>query len=388
MRHFIKGLIGVVILIILVWLGSWYYAETRLKQLVMAQINAINATGTEQVSYDQIITSHSPLVISLALLNPKLEITQTSGPQSFSISTARIGGHIDLLNPFLLHFDLPHSFTLSGPGGSGALTFATATATETLPPSIWLGHRLNSPITGDADFTGLDLLASNGSLELAQIDQLSLHQTTNPSASLKQTAVTSTVLIQNFRVAPIFTRMFNLPFNGTISRLALSFTLSGPLNEAPFTGQNMDMQNDTQRKKLMLQSAYEWAKAGGHGQGHLDLLIGPSALTTDFTLGFDQQIQPKGTVEISADHLITFGTTLANSSPGLVDVINRIYQNLRPYLSDNGNVLNMHIAYNQSGVFLNSQKFDDMPFLDWNQLLNPKTAPSFAPGDGSGAAQP
>ena len=70
MRSFIKGLVGLVILVALVWLGLWLYANMRLKQLVTAEISHVNASGTAHISYHNITTSHSPILASFRLRLP------------------------------------------------------------------------------------------------------------------------------------------------------------------------------------------------------------------------------------------------------------------------------------------------------------------------------
>lgn len=390
MRHVIKGLIGAIILIILIWAGVWIYAEVRLKQIVEAQIGRINSSGLEHVSYDKLVTGRSPLVSSVTLLNPKLQITMGSSLPPATISAAQIGAHIDLLQPLLLHIDMPLRLTLGNPDEIGVLTFATATITQTLHPSIWQGNNFNTFSNGNAEFTGISLLASNGSLLVAQIDQLNIQETLNAQATNNQTALLLTDDMQNLRLSPLLTRILNLPFYGTITRFSSSLTLSGPINWQQIAQQNVNLQTADQRNHFMLQTLYNWAKAAGHAQGNLHLWLGPSQMQANFTLGFDQQTQPQGELSLHANHLEQFTAALTNSYPNLQGWVDQFESTFSPYLTttaQDGQILVMPISYGEDGVFIGGQKVGAMPFINWDELLNP-TLPTFAPGDGSGAAQP
>lgn len=388
MRHFIKGLIGAVILVIIAWLGIWFYAEIRLKQLVAAQINALNNSSAEKVTYDRMISSRSPLVASVTLLRPTLSAQFSSELPSVTISAARIGAHVDLLHPLTLHVDIPLSITISTGGTAQILTFASADMTETLTPALWRGGTLNPISGGEADFADINLLASNGSLQVLHIDRLTSHETLNAQASNSQTALSLTGEMRNFRISPLLVRLFNIPFSGTLSRASTSLTLSGPLNWEQITRQSAALQTEAQSDHFLLQTTHDWAKAGGHAQGSLNLWLGPSHLQANLKLGFDQQVQPKGTLDVYADHIGQFANDVATSYPGLQGWISQIVMILAPYLSNtaqNGQVLTMHTLYGQTGVFTNGQQTGTLPYLNWTNLLNGAPLPAFAPGDGSGA---
>lgn len=389
MRRFIVGLAGLVILLALAWLGLWVYAEIRLKQLVEAKIEQINTSDTGHITYRQIVTSRSPLVAGVTMLDPQLAITFSGSSAPFTISAARIGAHVDLLHPLTLHVDIPLKFMLNGAGAPAVLTFATATITETLTPSVWQGDTSNPIVAGDADYTGINLLASNGSLQVMQIDRLALHQALDAMAGTDRPALMLTADMQNLRVSPILTRLFALPFNGEVSRLSASLSMSGPLNWEQIAKQQANLQNDDQRTEFLLQTFHQWAASHGHAQGSLKLSVGPSHMQTSFTLAFDQQVQPEGKVDVNADHLGEFANTLAGTYPDLRASISQAQAALSPYMSttpENGQALALHVIYGQSGVFVNGKKTATPPPLDWNDLLNPAVPPAFAPGDGSGAA--
>ncbi|MBU6448440.1 MAG: DUF2125 domain-containing protein [Rhodospirillales bacterium] len=391
MRGFIKGLAGLIVLIVLAWLGVWLYAEMRLKQLVAAEINRANASGTVQISYDKLTTSSSPLVASVALANPSWTSRPDASAPAITLRAAKIGMHVDIFAPLLLHVDMPQSIAITTPEASGALTFAVADVTEKLSPSLWTGN-IDNPITGgDARFAGINLLASNGSLQVAQIDSLVLHESLNAKANPGQTAMAVSETMNHFQLSPIIARLINLPFNGQIAYLALSMRLSGPLNWQSIAKQVAALPPGDARVHFMLQSLHQWALAGGSGQGKLTAILGPSRVDANGSLLFDKQAQPSGTWDLTANHLDQFTTALTSAYPALQNNVNQFEARLSPYLSTTqagGQVLAVNTAYGKNGVTINGTKTGDMPPLDWNNLLNPPPPPPVAPGDGSGAASP
>lgn len=389
MRRLIKWLIGIIILVILAWLGFWVYAEMRLKQLVTAEVDQINASSTQHLAYSKLATSSSPLVAGITLLNPHLEVNVDPTTPPITASAARIGAYINVWNPLTLHIDMPLKVVLGNPAEVGVLTFASAHITETLTPSVLIGNTQNPVAAGDAQLTGIDLLASNGSLPVAHIDSLTTQETMNAQANKNQTALAASDDIKNFSLSPLFTHMLSLPFNGTISHFSSFVTVSGPLNWEQIAQQSAKLQNDDQREQFLLKKTHEWAQAGGHAQGNLTLLVGPTHLLSDFTLGFDAQVQPEGKANITANHIGQFTNALVAAYPNLQGWATEAENLLSPYLSttmQDGQVLAIHLNYGQTGVFVNGQKAEDMPFFDWNNLLNVTSQPAFAPGDGSGAA--
>lgn len=391
MRNFIAGLAGLIILLVLVWLGGWFYAEMHLKQTLEARIDQINASGKQQLLYRQMVTSASPFVASVALVDPQLKVMPTADTPLTTVSAARIGAHIDLLHPLTMHMDLPLRLDISSSGNTGVLSFASASSTETLKPSVWLGDFSNPVAAADAKFTGINLLASGGSLQVFWIGSLTLHDNLNAEATTSQTALYVQSDIQDFRISPLFTKLLNLPFNGQIARFSASLTLSGPLNWQQVVEKQASMTNLDEKEHFLLQTAHDWAKAGGHGQGSESLDIGPSFMQANYNIAFDQQVQPKGMIEVTASHLDAFAKAVANSYPQFQDEISQINDALSPYLSNtaqDGVALKINAAYGQNGVFINGRRMEDMPSVDWNDLLSPSSAPAFAPGDGSGAASP
>ncbi|HTQ71101.1 MAG TPA: DUF2125 domain-containing protein [Acidocella sp.] len=391
MRGFIKGLAGLVILVVLLWLGAWLYAEMRLKQLVAAQIDRVNASGTAQITYDKLTGSRSPLVASIQLANPSWTAQPDPSAPAITVSAASIGAHIDLAHPLLLHVDMPLSIAVTTARASGALTFAMADVTETLSPSLWLGNTANPITGGDARLSGINLLASNGSLQMAQIDSLVLHQAVDAKAGPGQTALALDEDMNNFRLSPIIARLINLPFGGQIAHLALSATFSGPLDWESIAQQAAAIPAGPQRHKFMLETLHQWALAGGSGQGKLSLTLGPSQLGADGSVAFDKAAQPSGTADLTANHLDQFTAALTGAYPWMQGWVSQFQARFSPYLSttdSGGQMLGMHTIYGKNGIMVNGQKTGDMPPLDWNNLINPPPAPPVAPGDGSGAASP
>lgn len=389
MRRFIMGVAGLVILLALAWLGLWFYAEMRLKQLVEAKVEQINSSGNGHVTYSGLTTSSSPLVAGITMLAPQLTLAFSPSASPVTVNAARIGAHINLLHPLTLHIDIPLKIMMNGLGAPAVLTFATATITETLTPSVWQGDTSNPIAAGDADYTGINLLASNGSLQVIQIDHLDLRQALNASAGTDQPALVLSGDMQGLRVSPILTRLFALPFNGEINSLSASLTMSGPLNWEQIAKQQANLQDDDQRTKFLFQTFHQWAESNGHAQGQIGLWVGPAHMQTHFTLAFDKQVQPEGKVDVNADHLGEFASTLVAAYPDLQPSISQLQATLAPYVAtttSNGHALTLHVTYGQNGVFVNGKKTGTPPPLDWNSLLNVAPPPALVSGDGSGAA--
>lgn len=390
MRRLMKSLTGVVVLIILAWLAIWFYTEMRLKQLVEAHIAQINSLNAGEISFDRLTTNNSPWVASVALINPEITIKPAESSQPLSIRMAKIGAHINLFHPLTLHIDFPLSLTFSQHGETGVLTFANANIKETLNPSIWLGKTLNPALNSAAEFTGINLLASGGSLELATIDHLTLHQATPSYASKDQIALKLIANLQGFHLSPLFTHLLGVPFDGEIKNLSSSLTLSGPFNTEQIAKQELSITGSEQRQEFIMQQLYQWAKAGGHAQGSIGLQIGPSQMQTNFILAFDKDVQPLGRVTITASQIDQFSTALSTAYPSLKNAINAAENALSSYSSSadqNGQTLNINATYNQSGVYVNGKKTGTQPYLNWNILLSSAALPATAPGDGSGADQ-
>ncbi|MGE4481040.1 DUF2125 domain-containing protein [Acidocella sp.] len=391
MRGFLKGLGGLVILAALLWLGLWLYADMRLKQLVTARIDAVNQSGEAQIAYDKIATSRSPLMASVTLTNPRWTARPDPSTPPITISAASIGAHIDLAHPLTLHVDMPLSIGVTSSAASGAVTFAMAEMTETLSPAVWLGHAA-TPITGgEARFAGIDLLASHGSLAVAQIGALSLNETLNAKANTSQTALSFDANLHDLRLSPILTKLANLPFGGRVAHLGLSARLSGPLDWQGIAQREATLGDEDQRHQFMLETLHRWALAGGRGEGKISLTLGPSVFNADGTVAFDKNAQPSGESSLTADHLDQFTAALTASYPDAQDWVSKIEAELSPYLSttqDGGQVLTMNTSYGKQGIVVNGKKTGDLPPLDWDKLINPPPAPPVAPGDGSGAASP
>ncbi len=387
MRSVLKGLAGLILLLVVFWLGLWLYAEMRLKQLVSAQIARINQSGAAQVTYDKLTGSHNPLVAAVTLVNPVWSASPpgAGGTPGFRLAAARLGAHVDLRHPFLLHVDLPPRLDFDAQGFMGALTFAMADVTEHLSPGVWVGNVSNPVTGGEARFAAINLLGldSTGSLQIAQIDTLAAREDVNVKAGPDKTALALDWQANGARLSTLFVKLFNAPYNGEIAHLEMKVALSGPLLPPPPAPPG-------EGDKALIRQLHQWALAGGNGRLAVKLTLGPSQIQADGTVKFDAQAQPSGTGDLTADHLDQLSATLTQAWPFITPWVTNIQARLAPYLSTSpaaGQVLTAHGRYGRDGVFLNDQRMGDMSPLDWNGLLTPPSA-TVAPGDGSGAASP
>lgn len=407
MRGILKGLAGLIILLAILWLGGWFLAEMRLKQLVTARIDKINQTGLEHISYDSLVLGRSPLTASIKLINPLVSVKDTlnadggAAPDAsadtgttplFNISAASFGAHIDLLAPLLLHLDVPTTINIISQKASGVLTFNAVSASETLSPGVWMGDVSNPVTGGKAEFSGINLLASSGSLQVAQIGRLSVHETLDTKAGTNGTAVSLEEELDDLQLSPIIAKLINLPFGGQLKHLALTVKLSGPFNWQDFAAQNAAQQDEAKARKFQMETLHQWALAGGHAEATLNAQLGPSQFAADGKVAFDSTAQPSGDGNLTADQLDQLTAALTGAYPWMQDWVNEIQARMSPYLSTSeqtGQQLSLHSKFGKDGIFLNGQRTGDMPPLDWDKLINPPPPPPpQAPGDGSGADSP
>lgn len=393
MKAAIKGVIALIILVIILWIAFWFYAEIHLKQAVEAKIASLNESGVEHVSYSGITTSSSPLVISLKLLDPVLTITSPQAPP-VTIHAPYAGMALSLLHPLTLTGLVPLRMNLLVGQDQGAITFGKAVVTNTLTPGVWWGNFSNPVTHTRQDFSNIQILGSNGSIALVRIAKLHIDETINPQTTAQQTAVTFHVAMTDLQVAALFTQLLHLPFNGEITQLNSAITASGPFDMVAFDKQFKQLAPQD-RNKFVYTKVHQWASTGGHALLSLTLTVGPSTLNSTATIDFDKQAQPQGRIDINANHLDQFKTSLLSAYPQEADHLNQVQAQLAPYLTtttDGGQVLGLHVVFSANGTFVNGTRTENAPnspIIDWNALETtghlPVEAP-YAPGDGSGAA--
>jgi hypothetical protein len=397
MRVILKFLLGLILVLVIAWLGLWWYAQGRL-QAGFQNWADTQATSGWKIADTGITRGNSPMQALITVSN----LTLTPPPVSPSGETATItlpsfGMHIDALNPLVFHIDLPSDISVAaGPNVDFAIKTASIAITESLDPNALFNKTAYPFRGGDFSASNMDILASDGSLLVLHIDSITGHEDLNLGAGAAETALASTTSFTGLALSPLLTKVAQIPFNGQIQAFSTSVKLSGPV-PADLSGLAVQFRTATDpaaQYKLLIPVVQKWASQGGTGAIGLGLTIGPSTAKLDANVKFDANVQPSGTANLSADHLDQFTGAITNAYPQVQDTVSQAEAQLTPYLtttSAGGQTLGMAVTYGPPGITINGKKVADMPPVDWTALENPPPAPPpapAAPGDGSGAASP
>lgn len=391
MSKVIKWIAAIVVLLIILWIAFWVYAQMQLKDVIQNKISMVNSTGQEHISYERITTSSSPFVISVTLINPSLTKPAMDGVPPTQLSTAYLGASLSLFHPLTLNETIAPRFDIHVGENAGVVIFGQIKSTNTLRPSVWWGNVSNPIVESDSQISNMQVLGSNGSLSLVTIGAIKAHETIGPNTTTAaQVAAIVNMSMDHLQVAPTFTEMLHLPFGGEIKHLDTSFTIFGPFDVQALS-KTLNQTPDDQRHKVLISDIQSWAAAGGHMLADLNLEVGPSTLTTNMAVGFDKQAQPNGTANVNANHLDQFTAALVAAYPEMQSKITQMQASLAPYLStttQGGQVLTMQTVFGQKGVTINGKQTSTTPVtINWEALENPpQPMPAFAPGDQSGAA--
>jgi hypothetical protein len=390
MRGVLKFLLSLIVGIAIIWIGFWWYAQERLQSGFLAW-SAQQTDNGWKISYAAMHRGTSPMNAILTV--DQLTLRPPPGPQGevVSIVLPSVSLRIDALNPLVFHTDLPNQINFSV-GNNIGFVFNTGSisAAENLDPDTLFNRHAYPFRGGDFAASNVQILAS--SLLVLHIDSITSHADVNTRAGANATAISSKTELDGLALSPLLTRIASVPFDGKLARLSLSANFSGPvpadLGSLPAQLDAAPHDRDAEQK-LLLPVVHQWASQGGNGKLALNLIVGSTTINAGATIGFDANLQPAGTADLSANHLDDFTGALANAYPALQADIAQAEAELSPYISNSasgGQTLSMHVTYGAGSVTINNQKIADLPQLDWTALENPP--PVQAPGDGSGAAVP
>jgi hypothetical protein len=384
MRTIVRLLAVVIVILVVAWLGLWWYAQGRLQDAMIGWTQQVSKNPGTSVTYDSITRGSSPLQAIVTMTNLKMTVQAPNQATPVVITAPTAALEIDAANPLVVHVDLPGQINLSTARGDAAITFGAANVTQHLDPQALFNPQASPLRASNAEFSDVSLLASGGSLLILHIDHFAGNGMVNPNAGAGETALSVTSTIDGIAISPLLTRLASIPFDGKIAHLAYALTASGPWPTTPATPQTAA---DPNRRHQVIVDAHNWAAAGGIGHIILNLTVGPSTLNASGSLKFDANEQPTGTADITANHLDAFATAVAAAYPGTADDINLIQAHLSQYLTTTdagGQTLTMHAAFGNGTVSINGTTVAPLPPLNWATLMNP---PPQAPGDGSGATQ-
>ena len=392
MRGILKFLFSLVIGVGIIWAGFWWYAEGRLQSGFTAWADK-QATDGWKISYDSLNRGTSLMDASIHLTNLTLTPPDSYNGETATIVLPTVVLRIDALNPLVFHTDLPNKISLIlGSTINIVINTGKIRLSENLDPNTLFNRHAYPFRGGDFSASNIDILASEGSLLVLHIDQITSHADLNLAAPSTATAIASTTSLDNLVLSPLLTRIANIPFGGKITHLAFSGTFSGPIpaDLSKAADQLAAVPHDEiAQQKIVFPIIHNWASQGGNGSGSLNLAIGPSTAQAGASLKFDPNLQPTGAANLTANHLDQFTSTILNAYPSLANSVAQIEAALSPYITttdQGGQSLAMHVTYGPGAVTINGQKVSNQPPLDWNTLENPPPPPIQAPGDGSGAA--
>lgn len=394
MRGVIKFLLTFIIGIALIWLGFWWYAESRLQSGFTAWADQ-QATRGWKISYDSIHRGSSIFDAAVTINNLSLTLPPGTAGGQTSIGLPSLSLRIHALNPLVFHTDLPNRITINLSNNLG-LVWSTASSAlaENLDPNQLFNRSADPFRGGDFSASDIDLLASGGSLLVLHIDKISGHSDLDLKAGADHTALASKIAFDGIAVSPLLARIASIPFDGKLAHIDAALRLSGPVPaNLPQLLDQMSAQahNLAAQQRLIMPIAHQWAASGGSGNAAVNSTIGPSSINAGVALKFDSNLQPNGTADLTADHLDQLTAAITNSYPALQADIAQAAAQSSQFLSNTdqgGQTLAMHVVFGPPGIFINGQKTGDLPPFDWNAALNPLPAPVQATGDGSGAAGP
>ena len=395
MRAIIKFLLSLVLVLVIVWVGLWWYAQGRLQDGFQNWADTQAASGWKIT--DSGITRgtspmHAVVTIGNLTLTPPADATGETG----TISLPSLALRIDALNPLVFHTDLPNKISVAiGQSVDLAINTSSIAVSENLDSNALFNKAVYPFRGGDFSAGNVDILASQGSLLVLHIDSISSHADLNLAAGAGATAVATNTSFNGLSLSPLLTKVAQIPFNGQVSNFSLGLTLSGPL-PADLTAlaaqiRAIDPHDQAAQAKVIIPAIRKWASQGGTGSTTIGLTVGPTTAKADAAVKFDANVQPSGTADLSANHLDELTGAITNAYPQVQDTISQAEAQLSPYLtttSTGGQTLVMNLVYGPPGITINGQKVADMPPVNWDALENPPAAPAPAPGDGSGADSP
>jgi hypothetical protein len=384
MRGVIKFVLTLIVVVVLAWLGLWWYAQGRLQGGFQSWAEEQASHGVT-VAYGSVQRGTSPLEARLTVTNLTITLPPAQDGAQGVISLPSLVLRIEAASPTVVHLDPPDKISFNaGANVQFVMNSGSIASTEYLDPNALFNKTIYPFRGGDFTATDVDFLASSGSLLVLHIDSFAGHADINLNAGANAPAVDETLTINGLALSPLVTKIASIPFDGKISQLGLSFSLSGPVPPQIYTilDQIRAAEHDpVAQQKLVMPIVHQWASQGGNGTVSLNLAIGPSAASSDAAIKFDANLQPEGTANLTADHLDEFTAAITAAYPQVQDTISTAEAQLTPYIAttpQTGQTLTIHATYGAGAVNINGTKVTDLPPVNWTTLENPP--PAAAPG--------
>jgi hypothetical protein len=380
MRGVIAFVFTLIVVVVIAWLGLWWYAEGRLQAGFEAWAKTAAAQGGN-VTYSGIQRGTSPQEAVVTVNDLAITLPATGVAAQPVISLPTLGLRIEAASPTTLHLDLPNKISFSaGPNLGFAMNSGSIAETISLNANALFNKSALAYHGGDFAASDVDFLASSGSLLVLHVDGINGHVDFNTEATSGQTALDETLTINGAALSPMMTKFASVPFNGQITTFGFKLNVSGPVPPQVLSlpaQLRADQTDPVAEEKLVMPLVHQWASQGGNGSIGLILAIGPSTASADASLKFDANLQPEGTANLTADHLDAFASAITNAYPQVADSIAQAEAQLTPYITTNsttGQTLIMHATYGAGSVSINGTKVAPLPPVDWNTLENPPPA--------------
>jgi hypothetical protein len=381
MRGVIKFVLTLILVVVLAWLGLWWYAQGRLQNGFQGWAEQ-QATRGVTVAYAGLQRGTSPTEASIAVSNLTITLPQTANGAQPVITLPSLVMQIEATSPTVVHVDFPTKITVDAGGNINfAINAGSISAAEGLDPNALFNKNIYPFRASDISATDVDFLASSGSLLVLHIDSLAGHADINPNAGAGDTALGETLTLNGMSLSPLMTKLASIPFGGKIDQLTTTFNVTGPVPSQiyPLLTQIRATQHDTAaQQKLIVPIIHQWASGGGSGSIGITLAIGPSTASANAAVKFDANLQPAGTANATANHLDQFTAAIVNAYPQLQNNIAAAEAQLTPYITttdQSGQTLTIHTTYGAGAVTINGTKVTTLPSINWTTLENPPPAP-------------
>lgn len=372
----LRGILLLILILGLIWIGLWWYAQSQLVISIHRAETKLRETGWT-INHGPIISGHSPLAARVTV--PNLVIMPPGAPGTRAIiNFPQVSSQIRVTAPFTVALDLPRHFTVSVPGGSQIAIKADAFAIHYhFSPNAILQHKSDAVRGASTRIRDLQASVGGSNFPIFTIGAINSRATNHPHAESRDTALRFNETIKNIAVSPIFVTLAGLPFSGQIKQLTIKFTASGPDFPNLFDPATLPPAT-TNGANPLTQSAAEidafaahlrpWASHGGHGHLDLVLRVGPldAKLNTGFT--FDSSLQPQGHGLLNATGLTAFFTAISTAQPRFTGVIAAATTATAPFMTTASNghhMLHIALTLRHRNLALNGKPAITLPLINW-----------------------
>jgi hypothetical protein len=385
MRGVIAFLLTLVVILVLGWVGAWWYVQSRIESGFQNWAEQ-QATHGITVAYSGIQRGASPTTALVTVTNLTITLPQQPDGAQPVVTLPTLGLRVEMTSLTVFHADLPNKISVNAGGNIGLVINSGSIALSEIIDTGALTDKAAYPFKG-GDFAAndVDFLASSGSLLVLHVDSLVGHADINVNAAGGQPALAETITLNGLALSPLMTKVASIPFDGKINEFGLTLNLSGPVPPQIYTITDQLKAAGTDeaaQQKLLIPIIHQWASQGGTGSMGLTLAVGPSTASTDANIKFDANLQPEGAADLTANHLDAFASAITNAYPQAADSIAQAEAQLTPYITTDpttGQTLTIHATYGTGSVSVNGTKVAPLPPLDWTTLENPPPAADPAP---------